>query len=159
MQFLPQLRNFDILCGDLLIQLDIAFLLLFIEGLIASSAGLFLDGFPILSLPFCRNNFPGFRIGLANQRALAAHLLLLRIPYSFLLLVNICHPYSFAFLRTIDIPIPPFKHGIVTWAYLQKGKQKWPCRPEKSWFAGPIDKRGNWPVTGCSKSRKKAPGE
>ena len=80
-QFLPQLRNLDILCGDLLIQLDIAFLLLFIEGLIASSAGLFLDGFPILSLPFCRNNFPGFRIGLANQRALAAHLLLLRVPY------------------------------------------------------------------------------
>ena len=45
-QFLPQLRNLDILCGDLLIPLDIAFLLLFIEGLIASSAGLFLDGFP-----------------------------------------------------------------------------------------------------------------
>ena len=96
-QFLPQLRNLDILCGDLLIPLDIAFLLLFIEGLIASSAGLFLDGFPILSPPLCRNNFPGFRIDLADQRALAAHLLLLRVPYPFLLLVNICHPYSFAF--------------------------------------------------------------
>ena len=45
-QFLPQLRNLDILCGDLLIQLDIAFLLLFIEGLIASSAGLFSGRIP-----------------------------------------------------------------------------------------------------------------
>lgn len=45
-QFLPQLRNLDILCGDLLIPLDIAFLLLFIEGLIASSAGLFSGRIP-----------------------------------------------------------------------------------------------------------------
>jgi hypothetical protein len=42
---------------------------------------------------------------------------------------------------------------------IEKASKNGLADQKKSWFAGLLNKRGNWPVTGCGRSRKKAPGE